>query len=109
MTSSQSDFYFHLQSNASTNINPNNGPSGFKVVLLNLYELNSDEWQVALVGLLYPHTWVNMSGPNDEELVAFGHQGVFYARIFSRKRPTSYNDANKYPRRLLGCIAHGAG
>ena len=50
---------------------------------------------MALVCLLYPHTWVNMSGPNDEELVAFQHQGVFYARIFSRKTSTSYIDANK--------------
>ena len=74
-----------------------NGPSGFKVVLPTVYEMRSNEWEVALVGLLYPHSWVNMAGPTDEELKAFRHQGVFKARISEARRPKQYKDEKKYP------------
>ena len=50
---------------------------------------------MGLASLIYPRTWVNMPGSTDEEL--FRHQGVFYARIFSRRRPPKYNDRTKYP------------
>ena len=49
---------------------------------------------MGLASLIYPRTWVNMPGPTDEELK---EQGVFYARIFSRRRPARYNDGTKYP------------
>ena len=97
MTTPTSDFYLTLPSNASTSVYPNNGPSGFKVTLPNVYELHGDEWQVGFTILVYPCTWVNMPGPTDEELKEFRHQGVFYARIFRRRRPARYNDAKKYP------------
>ena len=38
-----------------------------------------------------------MPGPTAEELKEFRHQGVFYARILSRRRPARYNDITKYP------------
>ena len=68
MTTPTSDFYLTLQSNASTYVYPNNGPSGFKVTLLNIYKLHGDDWLGGLASLIYLHTWVNMSGPTDEEL-----------------------------------------
>ena len=97
MTTPTSDFYLTLPSNASTSMYPKNGPSGFKVALPNVYELHGDEWQVGLASLVYPHTWVNMPGSTAEELKEFRHQGVFYARIFSRRRPAKYKDQTKYP------------
>ena len=97
MTAPTSDFYLTLPSNASTSVYPKNGPSGFKVALPNVHELHGDEWQVGLASLVYPHTWVNMPDPTKEELKEFRHQGVFYARIFSRRRPPKYNDRTKYP------------
>ena len=97
MTTPTSDFYLTLPSNASTSMYPKNGPSGFKVALPNVYELHGDEWQVGLASLVYPHTWVNMPGSTAEELKEFQHQGVFYARIFSRRRPAKYKDQTKYP------------
>ena len=97
MTTPTFDFYLKLPSNASTSVYPNNGPSGFKVTLPNVYELHGDEWQVGLANLVYPRTWVNMPGATDEELKEFRHQGVFYARIFSRRRLARYNDQTKYP------------
>ena len=81
MTTPTSDFYLTLPTNA----------------LPNVHELRGDEWQLGLASLTYPHTWVNMPGPTDEELKEFRHQGVFYARIFSRRRPARYNDGTKYP------------
>ena len=97
MTTPTSDFYLTLPSNASTSMYPKNGPSGFKVALPNVYELHGDEWQVGLASLVYPHTWVNMPGSTAEELKEFRHQGVFYARIFSRRRPVKYKYKFKYP------------
>ena len=97
MTTPTSDFYLTLPSNASTSVYPNNGPSGFKVTLPNVYELHGDEWQVGLANLIYPRTWVNKPGPTVEELKEFRYQGVFYTRIFSRRRPARYNDQTKYP------------
>ena len=38
-----------------------------------------------------------MPGPTDEELKEFRRQGVFYAHIFSRRRPGLYNDETKSP------------
>ena len=38
-----------------------------------------------------------MPSRTDEELKEFRHQGVFYARIFSERRPARYNEATKYP------------
>ena len=40
---------------------------------------------------------MNMPSPTDEELKEVRHQGVFSARIFSRRRPARYNDVTKYP------------
>ena len=97
MTTPTSDFYLTFPSNASTSVYPMNGPSGFKVALPNVHELHGDEWQVGLASLIYPHTWVNMPGSFDEELKEFRHQGVFYVRIFSRKRPTKYKYKFNYP------------
>ena len=97
MTTPTSDFYLTLLSNASTSVYPKNGPSGFKVTLPNVYELHGDELQVGLASLIYPRTWVNMPGPTHEELKDVRDQGVFYARIFSRRRPARYNDQTKYP------------
>ena len=93
----RSDFYLTLPSNASTSVYANNGPSGFKVTLPNVYELHGDEWQVGFANFIYPRTWVNMPVPTNEELKEFRHQGVFYARIFSGRRPARYNDQTKYP------------
>ena len=97
MTTPISDFYLTLTSNASTSVYPNDGPSGFKVTLPNVYVLHGDEWQMGLASLIYPRTWVNMPFPTDEELKDFRHKGVFYARIFSRRRPARYNVQTKYP------------
>ena len=97
MTTPTSDFYLTLPSNASTSVYPNNGHSGFKVTLLNGHELHGDKWQVGLACLIYPRTCVNMPGPTDEKFKELRHQGVFYARIFSRRRPARYNDVTKYP------------
>ena len=97
MTTPTSDFYLTLLSNASTSMYPKNGPSGFKVALPNVYELHGDEWQVGLASLVYPRTWMNMPGSTAEELKEFRHQGVFYARIFSRRRPTKYKYKFNYP------------
>ena len=97
MTTPTSDFYLTLPSNASTSMYPKNGPSGFKVALPNVYELHGDDWQVGLASLVYPHTWVNMPGSTAEELKEFRHQGVFYARILSRRRPAKYKFKFKYP------------
>ena len=46
MTAPTSDFYLTLPSNASTSVYPNNGPSGFKVALPNVHELQgmSGKW-----------------------------------------------------------------
>ena len=95
MTTPTSDFYLTLPSNASSSVYPNNGPSRFKVALPNVYELHG--WKVGLASPIYSHTWVNMPDPTDEELKEFCHQGVFYAPIFSRRRPAGYNDVTKYP------------
>ena len=62
----------------------------------NVHELHGDEWQVGLASLVYPDTWVNMPGSIDEELKEFRHQGVFYAWIFSRRRPTKYKYKYKF-------------
>ena len=96
MTAAQQDFYLHLPSNASVGTYHDNSPS-FKVVLPTVYEMHSNEWEVALVGFLYPHTLVNMAGPIDEELKAFRRQGVFKARISEARRPKHYKDDQKYP------------
>ena len=48
-----------LPSNASTRIYPDNGPSGFTVMLPHSYEFERDEWEVALTNIVYPHTWTN--------------------------------------------------
>ena len=52
---------------------------------------------MGLASFIYPHTWVNIPGPTDEELKEVRSQGVFYGRIFSRRRPARYNDQTKYP------------
>ena len=96
MTAPTSDFYLTLLSNTSISDYPNNGPSGFKVALPNVHELHGDEWQVGLASLIYPRTWVNMPDPTKEQLKEFRHQGVFYARLFSQRRPARYNDRTKY-------------
>ena len=92
MTTPTSDFYLTLPSNVSTSVYPMNGPSGFKVALPNVHKVHGDEWQVGLASLIYPQTWVNMPGSIHEELKEFRHQGVFYARIFSRRRPVNHAD-----------------
>ena len=43
MTTATSDFYLTFPSNACTSVYPNNGPSGFKDTLPNVYELHGDE------------------------------------------------------------------
>ena len=40
---------------------------------------------------------MNRPDPTKEELKEFRHQGVFYARIFSQRRPTKYKYKLKYP------------
>ena len=58
---SPSDFYLYLPSNTSIDTYPDNGPTGFTINLPNTLELNG-EWEVALAGIVYPHSWVNI-GP----------------------------------------------
>ena len=67
------------------------------MALSNVHELHGDECQVGLASLIYPRTWVNMPDSTTEELKEVRHQGVFYARIFSQRRPPRYNDRTKYP------------
>ena len=97
MTTPTSDFYLTLPSNASTSVYPNNGPSGFKVALPNVYELHGDEWQMGLASLICPRTWLNMRDPTKEELKEFRHQGVFYARIFSQRRSPQVQRSEEVP------------
>ena len=71
MTTPTSDFYLTLPSNANTSVYPNNGPSGFKFTLPNIYELHGNEWQVGLANLIYPRTWwIGLAPPMNIERVS---------------------------------------
>lgn len=52
------DFYLTLPSNT---VSPTNKTNNFRVTLPNLIDL-SGQWEVALVEMMYPHSWPNLMG-----------------------------------------------
>lgn len=57
----QQDFYVSLISNLHTTEYPNNKASYFVTPLQKPLELDVREWSVAIVEILYPHTWQNIT------------------------------------------------
>ena len=52
-------FYIVVTSDASTAQYPENKPAKFKMQLLNQQHL-SEDWEVAMTHIIYPHTWENV-------------------------------------------------
>ena len=52
-------FYIVVTSDASTAQYPENKPAKFKMQLLNQQHL-SEDWEVAMTHIIYPHTWENL-------------------------------------------------
>ena len=52
-------FYIVVTSDASTAQYPENKPAKFKMQLLNQQHLSQD-WEVAMTHIIYPHTWKNV-------------------------------------------------
>ena len=52
-------FYIVVTSDASTAQYPENKPAKFKMQLLNQQHL-SEDWEVAMTHIIYPHTWKNV-------------------------------------------------
>ena len=49
-------FYIVVTSDASTAQYPENKPASFKMQLPNQEQL-SEDWEVAMTNVIYPHTW----------------------------------------------------
>jgi hypothetical protein len=58
---SESSIYLHLPANASGNEFPENTNSSFKIRLANRLRLDGSKWEVALLDLMYPNNWHNVT------------------------------------------------
>jgi len=52
-------FHIVITSDASTEQNPENKAASFKMQLPNQLHL-SEDWEVAMTHIIYPHTWQNI-------------------------------------------------
>ena len=89
-----SSFYLYLPSNASTATFPENGPSGYTVVLPNPLELYG-EWEVALASFVYPNSWYNIIAPLEDKIEP-NHIGKFLAMRSVDRRADDYKDKPGY-------------
>jgi hypothetical protein len=58
---SGSSIYLHLPANASANEFPENTNSSFKIRLANRLRLDGSKWEVALLDMMYPNNWHNVT------------------------------------------------
>lgn len=64
-------FYVTLVSDSSKTFFPENKISHFFTQLPTPINLNSGEWEVGLVELIYPHTWYNVRSDNNHNVFGF--------------------------------------
>ena len=56
-------FYFHITSDGSMDVYPDNKSSDFRIELKKSIDLGEEDWEVALTSINYPYSWTNL-GPS---------------------------------------------
>ena len=74
-------FYIIVTSNASTAQYPENKPAKFKMQLLNQQHL-SEDWEVAMTYIIYPHTWENVQSQQLSYLLSFNSDSPWSLPIY---------------------------
>jgi hypothetical protein len=59
----EDQFYFHVTSDGSMDVYPDNKSSNFRIELKNPIDFGEADWEVALTSINYPYSWTNL-GPS---------------------------------------------